>query len=131
MAEKTNNQRTIKSEVSLKGVGLHTGNQVNLTFKPAPANHGYTFKRTDIDNHPIIPALATYVTSTQRGTRLEKDGVAVQTSEHVLAACVGLEIDNLVIELDAPEPPIMDGSAKYFVQALAEAGIEEQDEERE
>jgi UDP-3-O-[3-hydroxymyristoyl] N-acetylglucosamine deacetylase/3-hydroxyacyl-[acyl-carrier-protein] dehydratase len=124
-------QQTIKKEVSLEGVGLHTGNEVTLTFKPAPVNSGYCFVRKDIEGHPVIEADANYVVNTQRGTNLEKDGVSIQTSEHVLAACVGLEIDNLIIELNASEPPIMDGSSKYFVQVLEEAGIEEQDAERE
>jgi len=124
-------QRTIKKEVSLKGVGLHTGNEVTLTFKPAPEDNGYTFVRTDIEGHPVIEADANFVVNTQRGTNLEKNGVSIQTSEHVLAACVGLEIDNVIIELSASEPPIMDGSSKFFVQALEEAGIEEQEAQRE
>lgn len=124
-------QRTIRKEVSLKGVGLHTGNEVTLTFKPAPNNTGYTFVRTDIEGHPAIEADVAYVVNTQRGTNLEKNGVSIQTSEHVLAACVGLEIDNLIIELDASEPPIMDGSSKFFLEALEEAGIEEQECDRE
>ena len=124
-------QRTIKKEVSLKGVGLHTGNEVTLTFKPAPEDNGYTFVRTDIEGHPVIEADANFVINTQRGTNLEKNGVSIQTSEHVLAACVGLEIDNVIIELSASEPPIMDGSSKFFVQALEEAGIEEQEAQRD
>ncbi|TXK74766.1 bifunctional UDP-3-O-[3-hydroxymyristoyl] N-acetylglucosamine deacetylase/3-hydroxyacyl-ACP dehydratase [Mesonia sp. HuA40] len=124
-------QQTIKREVSLKGVGLHTGKEVELTFKPAPAGHGYVFKRKDLEGQPLIEADASYVNNTQRGTSLEKNGVQILTSEHVLAACVGLQIDNLLIELNASEPPIMDGSSKYFVEALEEAGIEEQEEERE
>ncbi len=126
-----NKQRTIKKEVSLKGVGLHTGKEVTLVFKPAPENHGYAFCRVDLEGHPIIEADANYVVNTQRGTNLEKNGVSIQTSEHVLAACVGLEIDNLIIELNAPEPPIMDGSSKYFIQALEKAGIIEQEKERD
>lgn len=124
-------QRTIKNEISLQGVGLHTGREVTLTFKPAPANHGYSFVRTDLEGNPVVEADAAYVVNTQRGTNLEKDGVSIHTSEHVLAACVGLEIDNLIIQLDASEPPIMDGSSKHFVEALEKAGIEEQDAERE
>ena len=124
-------QRTIKREVSLEGVGLHTGNHVTLTFKPAPIDNGYTFVRTDIEGHPVIEADATYVVNTQRGTNLEKNGVSVQTSEHVLAACVGLEIDNVIIEINSSEPPIMDGSSKFFVEALEEAGIQEQEAQRE
>ena len=124
-------QQTIKKEVSLNGVGLHTGNEVTLTFKPAPVNSGFCFVRTDLEGQPVIEADVSYVVNTQRGTNLEKDGVKIQTSEHVLAACVGVDLDNLIIELNASEPPIMDGSSKYFVQALEEAGIEEQDAERE
>jgi len=105
----SNNQKTIKNEVSLSGVGLHTGNTVNMTFKPAPINHGYAFARVDLEGEPIIAAKAEFVVNTQRGTNLEKNGVQIQTSEHVLAAAVGLGIDNLLIEIDASEPPIMDG----------------------
>ena len=124
-------QRTISKEVSLQGVGLHTGNEVTLTFKPAPEDTGFCFVRTDLEGNPVVEADANYVVNTQRGTNLEKDGVTIQTSEHVLAACVGLEIDNIIIELNAAEPPIMDGSSKFFVEALEEAGIEEQESERE
>ncbi|MDT0558674.1 bifunctional UDP-3-O-[3-hydroxymyristoyl] N-acetylglucosamine deacetylase/3-hydroxyacyl-ACP dehydratase [Ichthyenterobacterium sp. W332] len=124
-------QRTIASEVSLQGVGLHTGKDVTLTFKPAATNQGFAFKRIDLEGSPIIEADANYVTNTQRGTMLEKNGVIIQTCEHVLAALVGLDIDNALIELNASEPPIMDGSSKFFVEALESAGIEEQDAFRE
>lgn len=124
-------QKTIQKEVSLTGVGLHTGNNVTLTFSPAPVNSGYTFKRIDLEGAPLVEADANYVTNTQRGTCLEKNGVVVQTSEHVLAALVGMDIDNVIIELDASEPPIMDGSSKFFVEALEEAGLVEQDGFRE
>ena len=120
-------QQTIQNEISLSGVGLHTGNTVKMTFKPAPINHGFAFMRNDLEGEPIIAAKAEYVTDTQRGTNLEKNGVQIQTSEHVLAAAVGLGIDNLLIEIDASEPPIMDGSSKFFVEALEKAGIQEQD----
>ena len=120
-------QKTIKKEVSLSGVGIHTGNTVNMTIKPAPVNHGFAFSRVDLEGSPIIGAKAEYVVNTQRGTNLEKNGVQIQTSEHVLAAAVGLDLDNLLIEIDSSEPPIMDGSSKYFVEALEKAGIEEQD----
>lgn len=131
MSDHVAKQRTIEKEVSLKGVGLHTGKNVTLTFKPAPANFGYVFKRVDLEGHPVVEADANYVVNTQRGTNLEKKGVKIQTSEHVLAALVGMEIDNVLIELDASEPPIMDGSSKYFVEALEKAGILEQEAERE
>ncbi|MEN8790458.1 MAG: bifunctional UDP-3-O-[3-hydroxymyristoyl] N-acetylglucosamine deacetylase/3-hydroxyacyl-ACP dehydratase [Flavobacteriaceae bacterium] len=124
-------QQTIANAVTLEGVGLHTGANVTMKFVPAPINHGYAFKRVDLEGEPIIEADAAYVVNTQRGTNLEKRGVKIQTSEHVLAALVGLEIDNVLIELDSPEPPIMDGSAKYFVEALEKAGIVSQDAERE
>ena len=123
MLEKTIHQTTIAKEVTLKGVGLHTGAEVTMTFIPAEEHTGYRFKRVDLEDMPVIQAEAQYVVNTQRGTNLEKEGVSIQTSEHVLAALVGLEIDNVVIELNASEPPIMDGSSKYFVAALEEAGI--------
>ena len=124
-------QTTISKEVSLKGVGLHTGKEVTLTFKPAEVNNGFAFQRTDLEGCPIIAADANYVTNTQRGTCLEKNGVTIQTCEHVLAALVGLDIDNVVIQLNASEPPIMDGSSKFFVEALESAGIVEQEAHRE
>lgn len=126
-----NKQKTIKNEITLSGVGLHTGNKVILTFKPAPINHGYVFVRKDLEGEPNIEASAEYVINTQRGTNLEKMGVFVNTSEHVLAAVVALDIDNIIIEINAPEPPIMDGSSKHFVEALEKAEIQEQEAERE
>ena len=123
----SNRQKTIKSPITLTGVGLHTGNKVTMTLKPAPINHGFTFVRVDLEGTPMIEAKAEYVVNTQRGTNLEKNGVQIQTSEHILAAAVGLDIDNLLIEIDASEPPIMDGSSKYFVEAIENAGIEVQD----
>jgi UDP-3-O-[3-hydroxymyristoyl] N-acetylglucosamine deacetylase/3-hydroxyacyl-[acyl-carrier-protein] dehydratase len=124
-------QRTIGKEVSLTGVGLHTGKEVTITFKPAPENYGYAFARVDLEGHPVIEADAQYVVNTQRGTNLEKRGVKIQTSEHVLAALVGMEVDNCIIELNASEPPIMDGSSKFFVEAIEKAGIVEQEAPRE
>ncbi len=123
-------QTTIKNEISLTGVGLHTGKEVKMTFKPAPINNGYTFVRVDLEGSPIIEADANYVVNTQRGTNLEKRGVKIQTSEHVLAAFVGCDIDNVIIELNESEPPIMDGSSKYFVEAIEKAGRVEQDAKR-
>lgn len=131
MSKTSVKQRTIKNKVTLKGVGLHTGENVTMTFVPAKENHGFAFKRVDLEGEPVIEADANYVVNTQRGTNLEKNGVKIQTSEHVLAALVGLDIDNVLIELDSPEPPIMDGSSKYFVKALEEAEIIEQEQERE
>lgn len=123
-------QKTIKTEISLTGVGLHTGREVKITFKPAPINNGFTFIRLDLEGHPIIEADANYVVNTQRGTNLEKLGVKIQTPEHVLAALVGCDLDNVIIELNASELPIMDGSSKYFVEAIEKAGIEEQEAKR-
>ena len=131
MAYKQAKQQTIDREISLEGVGLHTGQKVKMTFKPAPENTGYVFKRMDLEGEPQIEADVSYVVNTRRSTNLEKNGVKIQTSEHVLAACVGLDIDNILIELDASEPPIMDGSSKFFVEALEKAGIVTQEAERE
>lgn len=128
--EKMVKQKTIKTEISLTGVGLHTGKEVKITFKPAPINNGYTFVRVDLEGQPIIEADANYVVNTQRGTNLEKLGVKIQTPEHVLAALVGCDLDNVIIELDASELPIMDGSSKYFVEAIEKVGIQEQEAKR-
>jgi UDP-3-O-[3-hydroxymyristoyl] N-acetylglucosamine deacetylase/3-hydroxyacyl-[acyl-carrier-protein] dehydratase len=124
-------QRTINSEISVTGVGLHTGNKVTLTFKPAPENHGYKFKRVDLPGQPIIDADVDNVSDTSRSTTLTQNGASVSTTEHVLAALVGCEIDNVLIELDAFEVPILDGSAIEFVQALDSVGGKEQEAERE
>ena len=131
MENKSTFQTTIAKEITLEGVGLHTGKNVVLTFKPAPANTGYVFKRTDLDGQPTIEADVQYVINTQRGTNLLKNGVKIQTSEHVLSALVGLQIDNCIIELSAPEPPIIDGSSKFFVEALQKAKTIELEEERD
>lgn len=124
-------QKTIEREVTLEGVGLHTGANVKLVFKPGKENSGFLFERTDLEGSPKIEADANYVTNTQRGTCLERNGVTIQTCEHVLAALVGLDIDNAVIELNASEPPIMDGSSKFFVEAIEKAGVIEQNAFRE
>jgi UDP-3-O-[3-hydroxymyristoyl] N-acetylglucosamine deacetylase/3-hydroxyacyl-[acyl-carrier-protein] dehydratase len=131
MTTTSKKQTTIAKEVSLTGVGLHTGNEVTLNFCPAEANTGYVFKRVDLEDQPTIKADASFVVSTQRGTNLEKGDVVINTSEHVLAALVGLEIDNVLIEIDAAEPPIMDGSSKFFIEALESAGTKELDADRE
>ena len=123
-------QKTIRTEISLTGVGLHTGKEVKMTFKPAPVNNGFTFVRVDLEGQPVVEADANYVVNTQRGTNLEKLGVKIQTPEHVLAALVGCDLDNVIIELNASELPIMDGSSKYFVEALEKAEIEEQNANR-
>lgn len=124
-------QTTITKKVSLNGVGLHTGQEVIINFLPAEINDGYKFRRLDLEGLPMINADANLVTNTQRGTCLEKNGVTIQTCEHVLAALVGLEIDNVIIELSTSEPPIMDGSSKYFVKALESAGIKQLEAFRE
>ncbi|WP_430400753.1 bifunctional UDP-3-O-[3-hydroxymyristoyl] N-acetylglucosamine deacetylase/3-hydroxyacyl-ACP dehydratase [Flavobacterium sp.] len=123
-------QTTIANEITLTGVGLHTGQNVTMTFKPAPVNNGFTFIRIDLEGQPIIEADANYVVNTQRGTNLEKKGVMIQTPEHVLAALVGCDLDNVIIELNASELPIMDGSSKYFVEAIEKVGLKEQEAER-
>lgn len=123
-------QQTIKKPITLSGVGLHTGVSTNLTFRPARPNHGIKFQRTDLKGQPIIEADVDYVVDVNRGTSLEKEGARVQTVEHVLAALVGMEIDNILIQLDAQEVPIMDGSALPFVEAFQEAGIQEQNAQR-
>ena len=123
-------QKTIKTEISLTGVGLHTGKEVTMSFKPAPINNGFSFVRVDLEGQPIIEADANYVVNTDRGTNLEKLGVKIQTPEHVLAALVGCDLDNVIIELDASELPIMDGSSKYFVEAIKKVETVEQDAPR-
>ncbi len=127
----TEMQKTLKSEVSLSGIGLHTGNEVKLTLKPAKENTGFVFVRTDLEGHPQVEADVNYVTTTERGTTLEKLGVRIHTCEHLLAALVGCDIDNAYLELTSAEPPIMDGSSKFFVEAIEKAGIEEQNVARE
>ncbi|MBS1517972.1 MAG: bifunctional UDP-3-O-[3-hydroxymyristoyl] N-acetylglucosamine deacetylase/3-hydroxyacyl-ACP dehydratase [Bacteroidetes bacterium] len=124
-------QRTIKTEISMSGVGLHTGNKSNMTFKPAPENYGVKFKRTDLPDSPEIPADIDHVIDISRGTTIAKNGAEVHTVEHVLASIMGCEIDNIIIELDSNEPPIMDGSAKDYVATLKKAGIVEQDAKRD
>jgi len=124
-------QQTIKKPITVSGLGLHTGSVVNLTFKPAPDNHGVVFVRTDIEGHQGIAADVSYVVDTSRGTTIEKNGVRIHTIEHVMSALVGLGIDNMLIEIDGPETPIMDGSAKSFIEALAEAEVIEQKAKKE
>ncbi|MRM97059.1 bifunctional UDP-3-O-[3-hydroxymyristoyl] N-acetylglucosamine deacetylase/3-hydroxyacyl-ACP dehydratase [Riemerella anatipestifer] len=124
-------QKTLKEEVSLSGIGLHTGKQVNLTIKPAKENTGFVFVRTDLEGNPQVEADVNYVTTTERGTTLEKLGVKIHTCEHLLAALVGMDLDNAILELDSAEPPILDGSSKFFVEAIEKAGIVEQEKARE
>ncbi|MBC7556847.1 MAG: UDP-3-O-acyl-N-acetylglucosamine deacetylase, partial [Chryseobacterium sp.] len=124
-------QKTIKEEVSLSGIGLHTGKEVNVTLKPAKENTGFVFVRTDLEGHPQVEADVNFVTTTDRGTTLEKLGVKIHTCEHILAALVGMDVDNCFIEMNNAEPPIMDGSSKYFVEAIEKVGVVEQNVNRE
>ena len=123
-------QRTIINPVSYSGIGLHTGNHTNMTFKPAPVNTGIQFVRVDLNTPMVIPADVDHVIDTVRGTTLGKGNVKVTTVEHVLAAVAGLGIDNCYIELDNNEPPVGDGSAQPYVEVLNQAGIVEQDQPR-
>ena len=120
-------QKTLASAFSLEGKGLHTGLNIHITFHPAPENHGYKIKRVDIDGQPVIDALAENVINTQRGTVLAKKDIQVSTVEHAMAALYALEIDNCLIEVDAPEFPILDGSSIFFSEAILKVGIVEQD----
>lgn len=124
-------QQTIQKTASVNGVGLHTGKQVQLTFHPAPVDHGCKFKRVDLDGQPVLSAEIGRVASTQRSTTLKSGAAEVHTVEHVLSALSGLKIDNVLIELDGPEVPILDGSAGPFVAALQAAGRQEQDKARD
>lgn len=125
------NQRTLKESIKFTGVGLHTGETVNLEICPAPANHGYKFQRVDLEGQPIIKADVDLVIGTERGTTLEANGARVYTTEHVLAALYGMKVDNALIKVDAPEIPIMDGSAILFINEIERVGYEEQDAVRE
>jgi UDP-3-O-[3-hydroxymyristoyl] N-acetylglucosamine deacetylase/3-hydroxyacyl-[acyl-carrier-protein] dehydratase len=131
MIRRTVPQKTISKETNLSGVGLHTGEHVNITFKPAPADTGLVFVREDIEGDNLINAHIKYISNTDRGTNLDNGSFRIHTSEHVLAAITGLEIDNCFICLDGPEVPIMDGSSKFFINALEEAKIVEQNVLRE
>lgn len=128
MADK---QRTLAKEFFLTGKGLHTGVEVSIRFIPAPENHGYQFRRVDLDGQPTIKASAEYVGDTSRGTVLQKGECKVQTIEHALSALYGCGVDNCMIELSSSEPPILDGSSKLYVEGIEEVGIVEQDANRE
>jgi UDP-3-O-[3-hydroxymyristoyl] N-acetylglucosamine deacetylase/3-hydroxyacyl-[acyl-carrier-protein] dehydratase len=125
-----NKQHTISKSVTLSGVGLHTGVLTNMTFLPAASNHGIKFQRIDLPGQPIADADVDYVVDTSRGTTIEHNGARINTVEHVMASLVGLEIDNVLIQLDGPEPPIMDGSSIKFVEALKDAEPVEQEAHR-
>jgi len=131
MIRRTVPQKTISKQISLSGVGLHTGRHVNITFKPAPADTGLVFVRDDVDGDNLINAHIKYISNTDRGTNLDNGLFRIHTSEHVLAAITGLDIDNCFICLDGPEVPIMDGSSKFFINALEQAKIVEQNILRE
>ncbi|HDR90048.1 MAG TPA: bifunctional UDP-3-O-[3-hydroxymyristoyl] N-acetylglucosamine deacetylase/3-hydroxyacyl-ACP dehydratase [Bacteroidetes bacterium] len=120
-------QKTLAKSFSLNGKGLHTGLDVEITFHPAPPDHGILFKRTDLKNSPMVHALAEYVTDTSRGTTIEENEVKVATIEHVMAAMYGMGIDNVLIEINGPEAPILDGSSHMYVQSIEKAGITDQD----
>ncbi|WP_321295308.1 bifunctional UDP-3-O-[3-hydroxymyristoyl] N-acetylglucosamine deacetylase/3-hydroxyacyl-ACP dehydratase [Marinifilum fragile] len=128
MADK---QRTLAKEFTLTGKGLHTGLEVSIKFVPAAENHGYKFKRVDLEGEPVIEASAEYVGDTSRGTVLEKGECKVQTIEHALSALYGMGVDNCMIEMNSPEPPILDGSAKFYVEGIKSVGIVEQNAKRE
>ena len=127
----TMKQRTLKAPITLTGPGLHTGLNVSLTINPAPEGHGYKFRRIDLENSPIIDADVDFVVDTSRGTTLEKNGVRVSTVEHVLASLCGMGIDNALIDLDGEETPILDGSARFYVEAIEKVGYIEQTVDRE
>lgn len=122
---------TISSSVSLSGRGLHTGKNVTVTFNPAPEHTGIMFRRVDLPGQPMVHAIATNVFDTSRGTSLKENNAEVRTVEHLMAALAGLQIDNVIVDIDAEETPILDGSARYYVEALQKAGIVEQKQERE
>lgn len=123
-------QKTLRSAFTLQGKGLHTGLNIEITFNPAPVDHGYKIKRVDLENQPIIEALAENVINTQRGTVLGKGNATVSTIEHGLSALYAFGIDNCLIEVNAPEFPILDGSASIYVKAIEETGVEEQDKDK-
>ncbi|MCH2043205.1 MAG: bifunctional UDP-3-O-[3-hydroxymyristoyl] N-acetylglucosamine deacetylase/3-hydroxyacyl-ACP dehydratase [Saprospiraceae bacterium] len=124
-------EQTIKRKIAIHGKGLHTGQEVKVTFNPATTGHGIQFKRIDLEGQPSLKAEVKHVVPSQRNTTLKKGETSIATVEHALAAIAGLQIDNLLIEVDGPELPILDGSSIQFVQALKEAEIEVQDKDRE
>lgn len=119
-------QKTIKNAFTLEGKGLHTGLPITITFNPAPENTGYQIQRVDLENQPIVEAVAENVVETSRGTVVEKNGVKVGAIEHAMAALFAYEIDNCLIQVNQPEFPILDGSASFYVKAIDEAGVVEQ-----
>ena len=124
-------QQTLKSSFTLQGKGLHTGLDIEITFLPAPENHGYKIQRVDLDGQPVLDAVAENVINTQRGTVLGKNDITVSTIEHAMAALYASEIDNCLIQVNAPEFPILDGSAQIYVENIMRVGIEEQSAEKD
>ena len=124
-------QNTLKQSFVLQGKGLHTGLDIQITFNPAPENHGYKIKRVDLEGEPVIDALAENVIATQRGTVISKNNVQVSTIEHALAALYAYEIDNCLIEVNAPEFPILDGSARLYAEAIDTVGIVAQNADKD
>ena len=125
------NTHTISTSISLSGRGLHTGKNVTVTFNPAPEHTGILFRRTDLPGQPMVQAIATNVFDTSRGTSLKENGAEVRTVEHLMSALSGLQLDNIIVDIDAEETPILDGSARFYVEALQKAGVVEQQQERE
>ena len=121
------NQKTLSKSIFFSGKGLHTGLHVEMSIHPAPQEHGIKFQRVDLEDAPIIPAIADFVTDTSRGTTIEQNGVKISTIEHIMAALYGMEVDNALIQINAPETPILDGSARLYVREIAKAGLQELD----
>jgi UDP-3-O-[3-hydroxymyristoyl] N-acetylglucosamine deacetylase/3-hydroxyacyl-[acyl-carrier-protein] dehydratase len=123
----TQYQHTLQNEITISGVGLHTGLPVDMSLKPATPGYGIKFQRIDLPNKPIVKADVDYVSDTSRGTTLEHNGARISTVEHLLAALVGMGVDNVLIELNSPEVPIMDGSSQPFIEIIEDAGLHQQD----
>lgn len=124
-------QKTLKAAFTIVGVGLHTGKNVTMTFKPAPINHGFVFKRIDLPNKPLVHVDADNVFDTSRGTSIKQNDAEVRTIEHPMAALVGMQVDNVLIEIDCVETPILDGSSRFYVEEIEKVGVVEQDAEKE
>ena len=124
-------QQTLKQTITFSGHGLHTGAKATMTVQPAPADHGIVFRRIDIEGQPTVPALCEYVTDTSRGTTIEKGEARVSTIEHLMSALWTLGVDNALVDIDGPEAPIMDGSAREYAIAIEEVGVEEQAADRQ
>ena len=125
-----NKQQTLAGVISFSGKGLHTGVTVTMTVNPAPENHGIVFRRIDLEGQPTVPALCEYVTDTSRGTTIEKGAAKVSTIEHIVSALWTLGVDNALVDIDGPETPIMDGSAREYAEAIETTGLVEQKADR-